>query len=59
MEGSLHKNVGGLNFGGAHTRRGLFSKFYGIAEELSSNPPRAANEPATPGCTSSALSSES
>ena len=29
-EGFLHYWIGGLIFGGAYTRRGLFSEFYGI-----------------------------
>ena len=34
-EGFLRYDFGGLIFGGAHTRRGLFSEFYGIALSLS------------------------
>ena len=30
MEGFLRYEFGGLIFGGAYTRRGLFSEFYGI-----------------------------
>ena len=32
MEGFLRYRIGGLIFGGAYTRRGLFSEFYGISD---------------------------
>ena len=31
-EGSLHYEFGGLIFGGAYTKRGLFSEFYGTLQ---------------------------
>ena len=34
MEGFLRYEFGGLIFGGAYTRRGLFSEFYGILGQL-------------------------
>ena len=34
MEGFLRYEFGGLIFGEAYTRRGLFSEFYGIRERL-------------------------
>ena len=35
-EGFLHYEFGGLIFGGAYTRRGLFSEFYGIYSDTNS-----------------------
>ena len=35
-EGFLRYEFGGLIFGGAYTRRGLFSEFYGMLHEISS-----------------------
>ena len=34
MEGFLRYRFGGLIFGGAYTRRGLFSEFYGIRHRM-------------------------
>ena len=34
MEGFLRYEFGGLIFGGAYTRRGLFLEFYGMTHDI-------------------------